>query len=193
MKINLNSSIFSGLSTSRSWMRLFEIKEDDIYDMLLSDGYEGEDFSYALNNSIDWKKFYNSISKEIVESISKTLKIPLKFEKLLINRYHEEQIVLSFEVELLRKRISELSDVQTTYFEMHSKNFSVEYHHFAPYPIENTDQLKADIDFTALCLALYSDDSDDRNEDPQQSIDIGGIMHSCIRFEELKNYAPKEE
>jgi len=188
MTINLSSSIFYGFS--RSWVRIFEIKEDDIYDMLLSDGYEGEDFRNALNNAIDWKNFYNSISSEIVKSISKTIEIPLEFEELLPNRWMEEQIVLSFDPELLKKRISELSEVQIKDFEMYSTNLSVEYKKYAPYPIENVDQLKAHIDFTALCLTLYSEDG---NEDPQQSINIGGIMHSCIRLEEIKKYAPKAE
>jgi len=185
MTINLNSSIFSGFNTSSSWGRIIERTEDDIYDMLLSDGYEGEDFSIALFNAIYWNDFYDSISEEIVKSISKKIGVPLKFEQLFPGRWYEEQIVLSFETELLRKRISELSEVQIKDFERYSNIL-----HLSPYENGNVDQLKADIDFTALCLTLYSEDI---HEDQQQSIDIGGIMHSCIRFEEIEKFAPKDE
>jgi len=185
MTITLNKSIFSGFNISSSWGRIIRRTEDDIYNMLLSDGYEGEDFSYALFNATDWKKLYSSISEEIVKSITGMLGVPLEFEKLLINGCYDEQIVLSFDTELLRKRISELSEVQTTDFDMYSNILRL-----SPCQNENIYQIKADIYFTALCLTLYSEYI---HEDLQQSIDIGGLMHSCIRFEELKKYAPKDE
>jgi len=192
IKISLDRTIFAGFYECIWWT-----VDDEIYDCLEKGKYksnEDGDFRDDFYNAIDYKKYNQDIAVAIVELLSYKTGIPLTFDSLNSPRFYNystDTIDVLFTMESLQKRVSELSESETKDYLKHLMTVSREYtnNRISYHDDDDENILKADIEFTALCLTLYSEDI---HEDQQQSIDIGGIMHSLIRFEELKKYAPKE-